>query len=423
MSSLRVLIVGASIAGPTAAYWFAKAGAHVTVIERFPTLRTNGQNVDIRTVGVTVMRKIAGMEEAVRARTLSVDGISLVGATGRPYGTVKATGNPEQQSLVSEYEILRGDLAQILFDLTKETENIHYVFGEQVASMRQKGPRSGPIRVDFAHGFPAAEFDLVVACDGATSRTRAMGLACGVRDHIKPMNSWAAFFSTKHDLVDGSRMAQAYSAMGGRFVAIGPSLSGGNQVVLMGINPRHDDDDSMRLFREAMKRGDEALKQFVARYYEGAGWKCEAAVKSMMEAQDFYANESVQVQTPSLYQGHFVLVGDAGYAPGPTGTGTSLAMAGAYVLAGEINKHKGDLMAGLRGYEDQMRPLIKELQRIPPLVPTIFAPQTAWGIWLRNTIFAFVCWTRILELSQRFFASSFADSGKYELPDYKWDPN
>jgi 2-polyprenyl-6-methoxyphenol hydroxylase-like FAD-dependent oxidoreductase len=42
MSKLKVLIVGASIAGPTAAYWFAKAGASVTVIERFPTLRTNG---------------------------------------------------------------------------------------------------------------------------------------------------------------------------------------------------------------------------------------------------------------------------------------------------------------------------------------------------------------------------------------------
>jgi 2-polyprenyl-6-methoxyphenol hydroxylase-like FAD-dependent oxidoreductase len=42
MSKLKVLIVGASIAGPTAAYWFAKAGAGVTVIERFPTLRTNG---------------------------------------------------------------------------------------------------------------------------------------------------------------------------------------------------------------------------------------------------------------------------------------------------------------------------------------------------------------------------------------------
>lgn len=67
MSNLKVLVVGASIAGPTAAYWLAKAGADVTVIERFPSLRTSGQNIDIRSCGVTVMRKMAGMEEAVRA--------------------------------------------------------------------------------------------------------------------------------------------------------------------------------------------------------------------------------------------------------------------------------------------------------------------------------------------------------------------
>src|SRR5271155_5672190 len=105
MTKLKVLIVGASIAGPTAAYWFAKAGANVTVIERFPKLRTNGQNIDIRTAGVTVMRKMPGMEAAVRAKMTQMEGISIVRENGRPYGTIKATGNPEQQSLVSEYKI------------------------------------------------------------------------------------------------------------------------------------------------------------------------------------------------------------------------------------------------------------------------------------------------------------------------------
>lgn len=70
MSNLNVLVVGASIAGPAAAYWLAKAGAHVTVIERFPYLRTSGQNVDIRSCGVTIMRKIPGMEETVRAAVM-----------------------------------------------------------------------------------------------------------------------------------------------------------------------------------------------------------------------------------------------------------------------------------------------------------------------------------------------------------------
>ena len=130
MSRLNVLIVGASVAGPTAAYWFARAGANVTIIERFPKLRTNGQNIDIRTVGVTVMRKMPEMEAAVRAKTTRMEGISFVHENGTPYATMKATGDPSQQSLVSEYEIFRGDLSQILFDLTKDNEKIKYVFGE-----------------------------------------------------------------------------------------------------------------------------------------------------------------------------------------------------------------------------------------------------------------------------------------------------
>ncbi|KAJ5605789.1 hypothetical protein N7510_008570 [Penicillium lagena] len=421
MPQLKVLIVGASIAGPTAAYWFAKAGANVTVIERFPQLRTNGHNVDIRNVGVTVMRKISGMEAAVKAKTVPMEGISFVRTDGRPYGIIRATGNPDRQSLVSEYEIFRGDLAHILFEMTKDNENIHYIFDEQVVSMRQDEPDdNGPVTVEFANGFPTSIFDLVVACDGATSRTRAIGLGCGVRDNIQSTNSWVAYCSMPQDLLAGSKLGQAYSAPGGRFIAAGADPSGMTRVVFMGIHPR-DDHDAVRPFREAMERGDDALKQFVAQHYRGAGWRCDEAVKGMLEAEDFYATEIVQVKPPCLYNGGFVLVGDAGYAPGPTGAGTSLALAGAYILAGEVgSRHKGDLAAGLRGYEERMRPLIDDLQKIPLGVPTVFAPQTAWGIWLRNTFFALICWTKILDFVQLFFFVSFSNPDKYVLPDYQW---
>lgn len=144
-------------------------------------------------------------------------------------------------------------------------------------------------------------------------------------------------------------------------------------------------------------------------------------MKGMMEADDFYASEMVQVKLPRIVKGRFALVGDAGYAPGPTGTGTTLALAGAYILAGEIGKHKGDLAAGLKGYEERMRPLIEDMQKIPPLVPGIIAPQTAWGLWLRNNIFAFITWTRVLEVVQRYFGGAFASTDQYKLPEYEWE--
>ena len=419
MSQLKTLVVGASIAGPMTAYWLAKAGARVTVIERFPRLRTNGQAIDIRTTGVTVMRKIPGMEAAVRAKITPIEGMSFVHEDGRPYGTIKATGNPEQQSLISEYEIFRGDLAQILYDLSKNNENVQYVFGEQIASIQQNKKDDGPIKVEFANGLKSSEYDLVVACDGATSRTRAMGFGGSDRDYINPINSWAAFFSAAQDLLKGSEVAQAYSAVGGRFIAIKSDPGGGSRVTLMGIHPRNKRDLTLP-FREALKQGEDALKRFVAQHYKGVGWKTEEAMEAMMGSSDFYASEMVQVKVPSLRKGRFTLVGDAGYAPGPTGTGTTLAMTGAYVLAGEICKNKGNLAAGLKGYEERMRPIINDMQKIPPMVPGIAAPQTVWGIWLRNNIFAFITWTNILEYAQKFFGGSATGTDKYSLPNYEW---
>ncbi|KAF4473358.1 salicylate 1-monooxygenase [Fusarium agapanthi] len=153
MWGLTVLVSGASIAGPATAYWLAKAGAKVTVIERFPALRTGGQAVDIRTAGVSVMRKMGGLEAAVRAKSTQEEGISFVRQDGTPYRVI-------------------------------DNKNINYIFNEQIASMQQNEKSAGPITVTFANGTEASEYDLVVACEGATSRTRALGPGCNVGDHI-----------------------------------------------------------------------------------------------------------------------------------------------------------------------------------------------------------------------------------------------
>ncbi|KAJ5107137.1 hypothetical protein N7456_003812 [Penicillium angulare] len=419
MPQLNVLVVGASIAGPTAAYWLAKTGVKVTVIERFPELRTSGQNVDIRLAGVTVMRKMPGMEAAVRAKRWELDGISIVRSDGRPYGVIKPSGNPDKQSLISEYEILRGDLGKILYDITASHKNVEYVFGEQVASIQQNPNEDGPVTVEFTGKLPTTQFDLVVACDGATSRTRAIGLDCGVRDHTVSLNSWAAFCTLDKDFLNGSKVGHAYSAVGGRFMGAGHAPGGGNRVAFMGIKPQSDS-NSILPFREAMKRGEEAVKEYVYEYYHGAGWKCDEILECMMKSKDFYAHEFMQVKLPALSNGRFVLVGDAGYAPGPTGTGTTIAMAGAYVLAGEVCKHKGDISKALEGYETEMRPLIKEMQKVPSFFSTILGPQTAWGLWLRNHIFAFLCWIKLVEIIEKFFGAAFSSAESYPLPEYEW---
>ena len=414
--SLSALVVGASIAGPTTAYWLARAGAKVTVIERFPLFRTSGQNVDIRSVGVTVMRRMHGMEERVQARKVQLDGMSYVRTDGRSYGTVRPTGDPDHQTLISEYEILRGDLAGVLYDMTKDNPNIKYVFGEQVSAIQQK---EDSITVDFANGLESDTYDLVVACDGATSRTRALGLGGGVRDHVHPVNTWAAYFSVPRDLLDGSTVANAHSAVGGRFISLEPDPAG-TRINMMGIHPRSLT-DATRPFRDAQKDGDLGVKRFIRERFSGVGWRVPEALDCMDESKDFYASEWVQVKLPTIINSRFTLVGDAGYAAGPTGGGTSLAMCGAYVLAGEIGRHPDDLLAGLRAYENRMRPIIKDLQQVPPFVPGVMSPQTAWGIWVRNAIFSFIAWSGIVGFLSKYFANVFAEVDKYQIPVYEFE--
>jgi hypothetical protein len=236
---------------------------------------------------------------------------------------------------------------------------------------------------------------------------------------MHPTNCWAAYLSTKDDLLGKSKLGHAYSAPGGRWVAIGQNPGGGNLATFMKYSVG-DENTAMAPFREALKQGADAVKEYISTTYQGTGWMSDDIIKGMMDAEDFYASEIVQIKLPSLYNGRFVLVGDAGYA-GAAGAGTSLALVGAYVLAGEIKRHRGDLTAGLAAYNKRMRPMIDDLQKTPPLLSTILAPQTAWGIWVRNAIFGFVCWTRVIEVAHRLFSGVFSVGDKYGIPDYEED--
>ena len=353
--------------------------------------------------------------------------MSIVDERGRPYVTIRGSGEPDQQSLVSEYEIFRDDLARILYDLTKGCPNIRYVFGEQVASMQQHGDI---VTVDFVNGqLPKSTYDLVIAADGATSRTRALGLHCKVRDHVHSLNAWAAYCTISRDLLDGSKMAQFSTSTPGRAIILAPDHdTSHNRVVLMGSHSRSKrSEDVLQPFHEAVKQGDEATKSFLARFFHGHGR--DDILAAVMHSDNLYASEAVQVKVPALRNGRIVLVGDAGYAAGPVGTGTSMAITGAYILAGEINDHLQDLDTGLRNYEEKMRPIIQDMQHIPPGFPGIMTPQSTSALRLRNLVLRFVALlmvasdygpiAAIASWIAALFSSSFGKD-KYGISDYAW---
>ena len=100
--------------------------------------------------------------------------------------------------------------------------------------------------------------------------------------------------------------------------------------------------------------------------------------------ETFYLQEAAQVKSTSLVSGRVALLGDAGYCPSPlSGQGTTLALIGAYTLAGCIATYE-DHREALQEYEKQMRPFVDSIQSLPPGVLWIVNPQTATGIRLLN---------------------------------------
>lgn len=424
------------------AYWLSKTNADITIIERFPTFRTGGQAIvndsqalgrtlctknlqDIRTSGVNIMRKIPGMEASVRSKHTSLEGLSFVDDKGRPYGVISSTGDADQQSLVSEFEIFRGDLARILYDLTSDNPKVKYVFGEQIASM-QSGEKDGPVTVTFSNGHPTTTYDLVVACDGATSRTRAMAFNCSVREHIHSVNTWAAYFSTPKDLLARSKIGRAWGTTRGRWLAVGPDPTGINRITIMGIKPMGGADVTQD-FRTAVKGGDQSLKDYIAGHFAGiTAWKVPEVIQALNDSTDLYASEIVQVKIPKLYNNRVAFVGDAGHATGPTGTGTTAAMTAAYILAGELSRSQGDIDAGLAAYDARMKPILSDMQKIPPGGLTFLGPQTSYGVWIRNWLFAVVAFGMkagpAFSWISGLFSSAFSSaSDKYNIPDYQLD--
>jgi 2-polyprenyl-6-methoxyphenol hydroxylase-like FAD-dependent oxidoreductase len=63
-----------------------------------------------------------------------------------------------------------------------------------------------------------------------------------------------------------------------------------------------------------------------------------------------------QIHMDAWSRGRVALVGDAGYCGSPaSGQGTSMALVGAYVLAGELAQAGGDHVAAFAAYERELR--------------------------------------------------------------------
>ena len=402
---LKVLISGAGIAGPCLAYWLAKIrlDVSITILERSPTPRLTGQSIDIRGAAIEIVKAMK-LEERLRSRHTTEEGTTFLNSSGKVFAQFEAG-----ETFTAEYEILRADLSQLFLETTENLSNVQYKYGDSVQSLEQTDKN---INVTFTGGSKDT-FDLVVAADGSTSRTRSMILDDSIlKNSYKALGQYIAFFSIPSRPTD-PKLWQWYNAPKGLSIMLrphrNPSTIGAYLCVTMPARGQRDPE-----IEEAMGQGPESQKRVLRTHLENAGWEAKRVLEGMDHADDFYMARAAQVKLPKWTNHRALVLGDAAFAT--FGVGTTLAIMSAYTLAGELSKMQSsdDVPKALERYEEVFREVYRTMDELPPGFPQLVFPQTKGALWLRDKALWVVSRTRLYRLFQG------GAEDRWKLPSYEW---
>ncbi|MFI6180430.1 FAD-dependent monooxygenase [Nonomuraea sp. NPDC051191] len=368
---LRVLVAGGGIAGQAPAFWLTRGGHRGTVVERFPVLRAAGAQVDLRGQGIEAVERM-GLLDAVRGKL-----VDEAGVRGRTKATIMAnTSGQGRQTLTSEYEIMRGDLVRILHDASKD--DTEYVFGVRMDGFDQDEQK---VVAHFSDG-SSGEFDLLVGADGQGSRIRRAILPAGCDPYWR-VGIHMAYWFVPRIASDGNLRDTCM-------------VPGGRQIMRRSHNPtetqvyfvmQEESEEASAIHREPVER----QQKFWASRFRDAGWQTERFIDGMRTSPFFYSQEIVQVRTGTWSEGRVV-------------------------LAGEINRHPGDLPTALANYDSVLRPFVDEIQgEVNPRLLRLGMPMTQRAIDAFEAATALACFLRLPDLVARL--SKEDRGGNWRLPE------
>ncbi|MDR7276154.1 FAD-dependent monooxygenase [Catenuloplanes atrovinosus] len=360
----RVLISGASIAGPALAYWLDRYGFEVTVVERAPAVRRGGYPIDVRGSAMRVCERM-GLLPALREATIDTRRMTVLKPDGRVASSLDVSRLLGGGQTERDVELPRGELSDLLYGLTKD--RVEYVFGDSVRTITQ---HDGAVEVAFEHG-PPRTVEVVVGCDGLHSRTRALAFGPERDYHHYLGFCFAGFTMPNTRGLEREAVIQNAPGLGATMYAVRDQP--GLYVLMVFTDPQPP-----RGWTEADVRGR------VHERFAGLGGEAPALRAAMDAADDLYFDTVSQIRMPSWSAGRVALAGDAGYAPSfLSGQGTSLALCGAYVLAGELRRAPGDPARAFAAYESAMRDYVRRNQDMATGA-SFLVPRTRHGLWLRN---------------------------------------
>jgi 2-polyprenyl-6-methoxyphenol hydroxylase-like FAD-dependent oxidoreductase len=347
MNNTNVLISGASIGGTTLAYWLNRHGFNVTVVERAPGLRAGGQALDVRGPALEVAERMGVLGE-LRGRTTGMRGMSMVDGAGTElFSTTEQTftgGAVDSPDI----EVMRDDLCEVLYRAA--VGDVEYLFGDSIAAI---GQDDDGVQVTFERGAPRT-FDLVVGADGLHSNVRRLVFGAE-SEFITHLGTYLAVFTAPNflDLDHWQVFCQGGTVGGG----IMSARDNAEARVYVGFESAEPLDYDVRDTRQQ--------RRILAERLAGAGWEFPRALTYMWDAPDFHFDSMSQIHLDDWSRGRVVLLGDAGYCGSPlSGQGTSMAMVGAYVLAGELAAADGDHRAGFAAYQGELADYVAGNQRL-----------------------------------------------------------
>jgi 2-polyprenyl-6-methoxyphenol hydroxylase-like FAD-dependent oxidoreductase len=331
--SRHAVISGAGIAGPTLAHHLAERGWRTTVIERFPQLRDEGQNIDVRGAAREVARRM-GIEDDIRAANTGEVGMRFLSDDGAPVASFPMNAAGETDGPTAEFEILRGELSRILIERTSGRAD--YRFDSQIADLTDHGDH---VTVDLWDG-ATIDADLVVIAEGLHSRSRRYVTVADAED----LGMYLAYATLPRRDSDDSWWGWQHIPES-RSVHLRPDNLGTTRAILTFMSDIRgledlDQDDQINILRKT---------------FADVGGLAPRILADLDERGSLYFSAVGTVLAPRWSKGRVVLLGDAAFCPGTFGGGgTSLAMIGAYVLAGELSCTCDDRSA-LARYEQFMR--------------------------------------------------------------------
>ncbi len=361
---MKVLISGASVAGPVLAYWLSRYGFEVTVVERAPALRkAGGHAVDLFKPAMEIAEKmgVLGRVEAMATGTEVIE--VYVAGSERPH--IIKVGRLMEAVSDRHVEIMRDDLSEILFAAGRD--DVEFVFGDSIAAISQD---DAGVDVSFECGAPR-RFDLVIGADGLHSNVRS--LVFGPESQFAAwIGAYLAVASVENYL--GLRDRMVLTSGVGRMAGVYSAAQMDDARVLFLFRPPHPLDYHHRDI--------EAQKLLLRNAFDDLGPRVARMLDEAEASEAFYFDSIAQLRLPTWSSGRVSLVGDSGYCPGAAvGGSTSLAVVGAYVLAGELAAADGDHVLAFRAYQDAMADYVARSRAFAVSAARRLVPANTFGVW------------------------------------------